>query len=131
MLTVNNFVGASDVGTSFFAIALSVIAILAAVISFKVCDLKRRKAQLPFPDVPFTVPEPHWLTGHVALIGNNVIEGQRMICCDHAGDSERICSFYVFGKPVFTVLDADVAPRILIFTSERRNAIVRLSDDTL
>jgi cytochrome P450 len=83
-------------------------------------ELKRRKQKLPFDDIPYTVPNPHWFLGHLSLLGNDVIQGQHSVCVEHAGGSLGVSTFYTLGEPVLSVLDAEAAERILKFTSERR-----------
>lgn len=87
---------------------------------YTIVALKRRKRELPFADIPYAVPDPHWLLGHLALLGSDVIDGQRKVTVDYAGSGTKISTFWTLSTPVFSVLDAHVARRLLSFTSERR-----------
>jgi hypothetical protein len=89
---------------------------LVIVVLCTIQTLKRRKQQLPFSDIFDTVPNPHWWTGHLSLIGEDVVEGQRQVCVRYAGGSLGICSFWTFSTPVFTVLELATVHRILKFT---------------
>jgi hypothetical protein len=102
------------------SIAVAFVLGVATWIFRTIQQLKRRKQQLPFEDIPYVVPNPHWLLGHLSLLGNNVIEGQYSVCVEHAGGSLGLSTFYSCGAPVLSVLDAEAAERILKFTSERR-----------
>jgi hypothetical protein len=52
---------------------------------------------------------PHWLLGHLSLLGNNVIEGQYSVCVERTGGSLGLSTFC--GAPVLSVLDAEAAER--------------------
>jgi cytochrome P450 len=84
--------------------------------------LKKAKEEcLPFPDsgIP-CVPNPHWLTGHLSFLGQDVIMGQRKLVVDYAS-SNGLCSFWTFNVPVLSVLDAKLANRILRVSSLRQS----------
>ena len=95
-----------------------------SVVSFltyrKIEQLKRRKRKLPFPDIPYTVPDPHWLTGHLSLLGHDVTQGQKRLAVDFAGTEYGISTFFTFSKPVLSVLNAQLVNRILRQTSNRK-----------
>jgi cytochrome P450 len=109
-------------GFEFSGRSIAVVFVLgvATWVVRKIQELKRRKRQLPFADIPYTVPNPHWFLGHLSLLGNDVIDGQHSVCVEHAGGSLGLSTFYTLGVPVLSVLDAEAAERILKFTSERR-----------
>jgi cytochrome P450 len=102
------------------SIAVAFVTVVATLVFRTIQELKRRKQQLPFADIPYTVPNPHWLLGHLSLMGNDVIDGQYKVCVENAGGSFGLSTFYALGEPVLSVLDAEAAERILKFTSERK-----------
>jgi hypothetical protein len=102
------------------SIAAAFVLAVATWVFRTIQELKRRKQQLPFADIPYTVPNPHWLLGHLSLMGNDVIDGQYKVCVESAGGSLGLSTFYALGVPVLSVLDAEAAERILKFTSERK-----------
>jgi len=89
-------------------------------VSRRIRLLKSRKQQLPFPDIPYTVPNPHWLLGHLPLLGHDVTEGQYKLAVQYAGSSLGISTFWTFNTPSVSILDAQQACRILKFNSTRQ-----------
>jgi cytochrome P450 len=81
---------------------------------------KKRMNELPFADIPYTVPNPHWLIGHLHLFGASVIDGQRRLLVDYAGGDKFVSTCYMLNIPTFTTLDAGLMNRILLSTYERR-----------
>lgn len=81
--------------------------------------LRRRKQQRPFPDVPYCVPAPHWLLGHLRLLGRDVLEGQRRLCVEHASD-RGVCTFWTLGTPSVSLLNAKDVKRVFGMSSDRR-----------
>jgi cytochrome P450 len=111
-----------DAGFEFSGRSVAVVLLFGGVawVFRTIQELKRRKRQLPFADIPYTVPNPHWFLGHLSLLGNDVIQGQYTVCVKHAGGAFGLSTFYTLGLPVLSVLDAQVAERILKANSERR-----------
>lgn len=105
--------------TTLVSAACLAVAIAMSYTYLWIQQLIRRKAQRPFRDIPYVVPNPHFLTGHLRLLGHDVVEGQRQVCCAAAGGPEQVCSFWTFDTPCFTVLHAGTVNRILKFTSDR------------
>lgn len=105
---------------STFSIVISTLSIIAACVYGKIQELKRLKAKLPFADIPYTVPSPHWFYGHLSLIGRDVTQGQHSVCVEHAGGELGLSTFYALGVPVLSILDAATAHRVLQKSSERR-----------
>lgn len=108
---------------SILPLALAgVVATGCVVLFYKVQQLRWRKKQLPFADIPYTVPHPHWLFGHVRYLGAaNVVEGLRQLTVEYAGGDVRACTFYSLNTPCFSTLDARLVQRILKFASARTN----------
>ena len=82
------------------------IAGIAGWVWYKIQKLKRRKRQPPFAGIPFVVPNPHWLLGHLRLLGDSdAVRGLRKLTVDHVGGKEKVCSFYIMDVPCFSSLD--------------------------
>ena len=82
----------------------------------------RRSKELPFPDIPYAVPNPHWLVGHIKLIGSDIVKGQRRLVVDYAGGDKLVSTGFILNTPTFTTLDAELMNRILMSSSERHGA---------
>lgn len=79
-----------------------------------------RSKQLPFPSIPYAIPNPHWLLGHLKLLGAGIVDGQRRFAVDYAGGDKLVSTCFMFRMPTFTTLDAELMNRILRVTSERK-----------
>ena len=98
-----------------FLVAIIVFTKLAHVCHF-LHQSAQRKKRLPFENIPYTVPDPHWYLGHAPLLRS--IQGQRTLCVDHAGPT-GVSTFWVMQVPVISFLRAKDADRVLRHTHER------------
>ena len=78
-----------------------------------------RSKELPFPNIPYAIPDPHWLLGHIKLAGSDIIEGQRRLIVKHAGGDKLVSTCFILNVPTFTTVDAALMNRILLASSQR------------
>jgi len=62
----------------------------------------KKRNQYPFSHVPYTVPSPHWLYGHIQLVGT--LSGQEYLTLENADIKSGISTFWSFNTPVLAVL---------------------------
>jgi len=81
--------------------------------------MAERKKQLPFPDIPYTVPDPHWLLGHMKLLGaKDAVEYLHQLCVESASP-EGVSTYWHANQPGITFLDAKHAVKLCRFSSQR------------
>ena len=108
-----------DNAVSYMTWILPVSATGAALLAYSwYKTLQRQKSQLPFSDIPYHLPNPHWLYGHLNLLAT-IVQGQHTIAVAHAGGKPRVSTLWIFSRPTFTTVDAALMNRIMKSCSTR------------
>uniref|UniRef100_A0A7S4W4H5 Cytochrome P450 n=1 Tax=Ditylum brightwellii TaxID=49249 RepID=A0A7S4W4H5_9STRA len=81
---------------------------------------RRLKESLPFPNIPYTVPNPHWYFGHLRAIGSDVVRGQEHLCVTYASPN-GISTFWTINRPSLSFLRADDINQVLRYSFHRQH----------
>ncbi len=101
----------------------------------------QRKQLPPVASIPYMVPNPHWLFGHLLVLHRcrTWVEGQHAVFCQHAGGNVAyITSFWWSHRPAVSALHADAVHFVLRRSHDRialpairRHYAKLLGDNTL
>lgn len=80
--------------------------------------VSKKQNKNPFPQMPFTVPAPHWLYGHINHIGTLI--GQEHIIIRHADPKSGVSTFWGPAGPMLSVLKASHAREVLRYSPHRK-----------
>jgi len=95
-------------------VSVQMIRILTAILKFST----QKRNQTPFPQIPFFVPSPHWLYGHMDHIGN--LKGHEMLVMTYADPQSSISTFWGLSKPMLSVLKAQHVRNVLRYSPHRK-----------